>query len=505
MKRIAFVFAIVLFACLLSVGVSAVTGSSSDEFGEVTIVSGVNENTNIKDKTSRVVLLNEDKTYTTYPAYYVSDVNLQWQGTVQYNFDALNAKLKTKYSMNSIVRLEILTDSTIMNNNGGDFKNLKNLKEIVFPPNTQIKKIVGQQFKSSGLEKICIPATVQELGTHVFEDCQSLRDVTFEEGFSLTAIPQQMFTVCKSLEKITFPDSVESIGAGCFSQCISLKEIRFGKNFKTVGNQSFSLCRKDLIIYAPSTFLENLSEITTGLLSYDSGDLHQVTLFFEGTEAQAQALVNKSKHKGLSEANLVEWQGDDDSNYIPQNPTAWTIVYSYNMCSHKWSENEGASVTDFYSPISVGKICTKCQSVTVTKTISPIFDCLGSSFTETPDSNGKYYMTVGYIINNKAYQQYKKYGEIDFGFVVCFTNIVGNEPLTLSGDMVVPKNKSQVYISQGSQAEHNCYDIKIGGLSAKTNGAELLMCIYVVNGEKIYYLCENVQTNTAQGTILNIK
>jgi len=503
MKRMLFLCITLALFSLFAMSICAVSGAKTDEFGEVTCVSGINENTAIQDKTSRVVLLNSDGTYTTYPAYYISDVNLQWQGTVQYKFDALNQALGTNYSMESIIRLEILADSTVMNQNGGSFQGLKNLKEVAFPKNTQMKELGGQQFKSSGLEKIEIPATVTKIGTLLFEDCRSLKEVTFAQGFSLTSLPNQMFTLCTSLEKITLPDSVESVGAGFFSRCTSLKELRLGKNFKSFGSQCLALCRNDLVIYAPSTLLQDEAEIGMGLFTYDSGNLHQITLFFEGTREQAQALIDKSSHRGLKEASLVEWQGDADSNYIPASPTAWTIVYCYNMCSHKWSESDDVKVTDFYSPISVGKICTKCQAVSTTKTIRPIFECMGNSMTESPDANGKYYMTVGYKIDRAAYEEYKKYGTLDFGFIICFTSVSGNTPLTVSNGKVTAQDSSGVFVAS-FDGYFNFYDVKIGGISPKLDGQELALCIYTYDGKSIHYLCENGQSNIVKGVSLKL-
>ena len=490
MKRILFLFATLVLLCIFSLSVGAVTGARSDEFGEVTYVSGVNENTEIKDKTSRVVLLNSDGTYTTYPAYYISDVRLQWQGTVQYKFDALNAALGTSYSMDSIVRVEILTDSTVMNQNGGSYQNRKNLKEVVFPSGTQIKEIGGQQFKASGLEKIIIPATVTKLGTHVFEACGSLKDVSFAEGFSITSIPNQMFTLCSSLEKIVLPDSVESIGAGCFSGCTILSEVWLGENFKSMGNQAFARCNGKMVIYAPSTFLEGMSSITTSLFSYDSGDMHEVTLFFAGEKAKAEQLVSKATHRGLKEAVLVEWDpSKSDSYYASETSTHWTIVYSYNMCSHVWSDEESAAVDDFLSPISVGKACIKCQTVSITKTISPIFEYAGYSVTEKADASGKYYMTAGYIINHGSVEQYKQYGTLEYGFVVSFVS----EPLTVSGGKATLKGATGAY-AVALVGVYDFYDVKIGGLSEAQNGLAVALCIYVCDGEDIYYIGEQGQS-----------
>ena len=69
-KKLLLISLTALFICLFSLTVCAVTGSTSNEFGEVQYVDGISEVKNY-DTTSRVVLQNADGTYTTYPAYYI--------------------------------------------------------------------------------------------------------------------------------------------------------------------------------------------------------------------------------------------------------------------------------------------------------------------------------------------------------------------------------------------------------------------------------------------------
>ena len=54
------ILAIFTFIFALSISAANLITSESDEFGTVNIVAGVNEDTTIQDKTSRVVLLNAD-------------------------------------------------------------------------------------------------------------------------------------------------------------------------------------------------------------------------------------------------------------------------------------------------------------------------------------------------------------------------------------------------------------------------------------------------------------
>lgn len=504
MKRVIILIISLLLFCMFALSVNAsVTGSESDSFGEIKIIDGVNPNTQIKDKTSRVVLKNADGTYTTYPAYYISDNALQWQGTVMYKFDSLNSLTGEKYSMDSIVRLEILTDSYIMNNNGGSFQDRKNLKEIAFPTGTQIKEICGQQFKNSGLEKICIPKTVTTLGSLVFEGCSSLIDVTFEDGFSMTTLPPQLFAGCSSLEAITIPDSVEVYGRSMFSYCTNLKVVRIGKGYKS-GVQLFSRCLQNMVIYAPSTFMSEYTTISTGDFSYDSSDMHKVTLFFDGTYDQAMALVNKAKHRGLKEATLIEWDGHEDSYYVPQNPTAWTIIYSYNICSHKWSEKDEIKFVDFYSPIQVGRVCTKCASVEEKFLIAPVFECIGISQREAPDENGRYGVAIGFYMNQEAYLQLCEYMSLQLGFIAS-TSTENLNPLFVDGGIIKATDNTKSFVTSISASNYSTFDLRINGITNKMNGKGIVLAMYVYDGEKIHYLCDGVQGEKVQVININVK
>ena len=476
--------------CFLAISVSAVTGSDSDAFGEVTYVDGVNASTTIQDKTSRVVLKNADGTFTTYPAYYISDVKLQWQGTVQYKFDALNTALGTSYDMDSIIRVEVLTDSTVINQNGGSYQNRKNLKEVVFPIGTQIKEFGGQQFKGSAIETFCIPATITKIGVNLFEGCQSLKEVTFEEGFNMTTVPTQIFNGCTSLERVVFPDCFSGSTASIFSGCSSLKEVRFGKDFATYPTGNGLGISNTVVIYAYSNFLSNITNISrTTFSGYQDNYAKTATLFLVGTKADAEALVAKASLDTLKNAKLVEWDpSKPDSYYIPENPTTWTIIYSYSMCAHDWSETNQVKVESYLSEIQVGKVCSKCQMVETVNTISPIFTCLGYSTTQSPDKNGKYSITVGYRINTESFEKYLGYASLKYGTVVSAVNV--SDPLAVENGNVTVKKGAKALMSFQKEPVCNFVDIKLKGAASSVNGNELMMSIFVFDGKTVFYLNE---------------
>ena len=71
-KKIFLMLAVMaMLVCALAISVSA-SGAISDAYGELTIIAGEVEPTVI-DKNARVVVVANDGTYYTFPAYYIID------------------------------------------------------------------------------------------------------------------------------------------------------------------------------------------------------------------------------------------------------------------------------------------------------------------------------------------------------------------------------------------------------------------------------------------------
>jgi hypothetical protein len=79
----------------------------------------------------------------------------------------------------------------------------------------------------SGLEWICIPASVRYIRRGCLLFCDGLVSVTFEHSSLLEEIDDVAFNSCKSLTQISIPASVRQIGRQCFVACESLASITF--------------------------------------------------------------------------------------------------------------------------------------------------------------------------------------------------------------------------------------------------------------------------------------
>ena len=93
-------------------------------------------------------------------------------------------------------------------------------------------------FCESGIERIVIPKSVEEIQDSAFEFCKSLKDVAFEAGSTLKKIDNFAFLGCTSLRNILFPDGLEAIGTNCFKSS-GLEEVVLPVGVKSVGPWAF--------------------------------------------------------------------------------------------------------------------------------------------------------------------------------------------------------------------------------------------------------------------------
>jgi len=143
------------------------------------------------------------------------------------------------------VTIPVNVESMTFNN----FQNCVSLKTITFEKGSKLKaftgghdnnyKILGAFLDCKSLTTIEIPASVESLGT-AFKG-SSLRTITFEKGSKLKSITggyqnkdnySGALSDCKALTFIEIPASVETIEIAAFKGCSSLEMITFEKGSK---------------------------------------------------------------------------------------------------------------------------------------------------------------------------------------------------------------------------------------------------------------------------------
>ena len=70
---------------------------------------------------------------------------------------------------------------------------------------------------------LAIPASVQNMGSGVFQRCRGLKNLVLEPG--LTSIGYEAFWECSSLQSVTIPASLKSVDYGAFHDCPNLNSV----------------------------------------------------------------------------------------------------------------------------------------------------------------------------------------------------------------------------------------------------------------------------------------
>lgn len=83
------------------------------------------------------------------------------------------------------------------------------------------------QFNTT-ITSVVIPDSVTSIGDNAFDQCGSLKTVTFGTNSQLTSIGGSAFSYCPLIESIFISDSVTSIGKHAFYYCNSLSTVYYG-------------------------------------------------------------------------------------------------------------------------------------------------------------------------------------------------------------------------------------------------------------------------------------
>ncbi len=216
------------------------------------------------------------------------------------------------------------------------FSCCRKMKTINLPDS--LNEIKANCFEYSGIEKIVLPSSVNNIDRQAFYECDKL--VTLEmSNSSITEIPYEVFYGCDSLKYISFPNELTTIGEWSFFNCSSIENLSFPDSVKVIDNGAFISCSKlnDVELPISLTLLgigafndcdsiqnfvipSNVTEIKIGGLLLISGDnLKQIT---NNSNHDFDKNVFKSITDKENEWYLSE-NGNDIAEFIPAHATIY--------------------------------------------------------------------------------------------------------------------------------------------------------------------------------------
>ena len=119
------------------------------------------------------------------------------------------------------------------------FEECKSLRRVTFGSSSSLERIGVSCFARSGVEEASIPDSVCELCDHCFEQCKSLRRVTFGSSSSVERIGASCFAQ-SGVKEVRIPDSVRELCDHCFKYCRELCRVTFGSSLERIGVYCFA-------------------------------------------------------------------------------------------------------------------------------------------------------------------------------------------------------------------------------------------------------------------------
>ena len=492
-KRIFTLLFIAVCVSLLALSVMAApTKPTLDvDFGDVTAIDGFTPPSQLYVNTDeRVLLVDENGVYVTYPSYYITKDS----DTFDVNFNNLNTATGKNYSKASVAMLEIPEGITTIGNS---------------------------TFQGTGYT-VCVyvqfPSTITTFGSNVFNTNKACRIVEFVDGKEPLTIGDGMFSGAWNggtvVEYIKFPNNLVSIGKNTMGKTLTNKTIIFGENLSSIGTGFFAETTpsdKDTFLYVSNKFFADTSTVFTNLFGsyaqYHNNHL-RLTIFYTGTKAEAQALVDACAALQTGYVfNNVTYVSKDEYNYETHKPTAnlsATIVYDYSKCdafyngihqyddsnpcvkacincglgtvAHADKDAELVSITYANGYSNQGEKHTTCSNegcpLNTKEAVKPLFETSGYSIPESGEGE----IAVSFIINYDEIAAFEKatgksiakYG----AFAIAFDNIG-------STDII---NNEKAICAEVEKGAYATFEMRISGFETEAHKeAKISFGAYVID------------------------
>jgi len=240
-KHLFFVAVLVVFCCLFATSALAAEPSTSDSFGEVTLITdndAINQKSDYgysEGDAARIVLqIPGTSTYMTYPMYYCFGVRNDGRYGVQPtpDYSALNGATGYNFDNTCVIRLEIPEYFTAISTNYTKSNEMTSLKYIhlnkkfiyihskALAYNTALETVI---FEDNSSTEVSL-----EIGSNAFENDTALTQIRLPSH--LTSIGERSFAGCTALTEISIPARLGAIGTASFLDCKTLATVTVPEN-----------------------------------------------------------------------------------------------------------------------------------------------------------------------------------------------------------------------------------------------------------------------------------
>ena len=245
------------------------------------------------------------------------------------------------------------------------FAALSNLTSIDY--SSDVTTIESYAFSRTALTSVTIPATVTNMGTYVFFDCQQLTSAVIEEG--VTTIPGDTFSGCTSLTSVSIPSSVTTVeseafyytgltsatisaswtsfGEAVYYHCVNLTDVTIEQGVTVIPRSTFSGCTALTSVDLPS------SVTTIGVSAFSGSGLTEFTIPSTVTTIDSGAFT-------YSQIKTIT---------IPTTVTSWGTAV-FDGCKALKSVTIADGITSV--PDYMFMDCTSLESVTIPSSVTAL-------------------------------------------------------------------------------------------------------------------------------------
>lgn len=302
-------------------------------------------------------------------------------------------------------------------------------------------------------------------GQYTFNGCSSLTSIELPPR--LKTVGSQSFRYCSSLTSLDFLNTkLETIGSFAFNSCSKLETLRFSTCLKTInGNAIQGVKVTELILpHGFTTTTGNAIPALSSLYMMVFPKLDETSSFSSGTfYGTYPELVLYAGDKDSCEKYLVGTEDDKKLlygyNVLPiseydssKTYTGKNLFYGAVTCTNcnglYASEEEQFVFTDYTTDMKYGKLCSHCEKVVTTKTVAPMFTCLG--WTAQIDGGA---VSIRYQANRASIAEYTSEtgNVVEYGMYATIKNVLGDNEIIgengEAGDGAVMVSLSSAFVN----------------------------------------------------------